>query len=186
MDYAQVRNSTKSDSEKISSFIEWCKNKGLEEVIIRLSTEDKNWMRENYFLDFSTSRLIVSKKGFKRKILDTGFIAGMAPFPYLVLSKDRKIPDFRKNTNLSPVEIISSDFSNFYVWYSDIEQLLMRKGVETTVSNMLGSAISANFLTIRKTDGKEYSFRLPVGKNGTFEKIYYWLEMTLPIKISAT
>ena len=186
MDYAQVRNSTKSDSEKISSFIEWCKNKGLEEVIIRLSTEDKNWMRENYFLDFSTSRLIVSKKGFKRKILDTGFIAGMAPFPYLVLSKDRKIPDFRKNTNLSPVEIISSDFSNFYVWYSDIEQLLMRKGVETTVSNMLGSAISANFLTIRKTDGKEYSFRLPVGKNGTFEKIYYWLEKTLPIRISAT
>ncbi|MGI0002348.1 MAG: hypothetical protein ACRD42_04630 [Nitrososphaeraceae archaeon] len=185
MDYAQVRNSTKSDSEKISSFIEWCKNKGLEEVIIRLSTEDKNWMRENYFLDFSTSRLIVSKKGFKRKILDTGFIAGMAPFPYLVLSKDKKIPDFRKNTNPSPIEIISSDISNFYVWYFDIEQLLMRRGVETTVSNMLGSAISANFLTIRKTDGKEYSFRLPVGKNGTFEKIYYWLETTLPIKISA-
>ena len=49
LDYAQIRNSTKSDSEKISSFIEWCKNKGLEEVIIRLSTEDKNWMRENYF-----------------------------------------------------------------------------------------------------------------------------------------
>ena len=186
MDYAQIRNSTKSDSEKISSFIEWCKNKGLEEVIIRLSTEDKNWMRENYFLDFTTSRIIVSKKSFKRKILDTGFIAGMAPFPYLILAKDKKIPDFRKNTNLSPLEIIRSDISNFYVWYSDIEQLYMRRGVETTVSNMLGSAISANFVTIRKTDGKEYSFRLPVGKNGTFEKIYYWLEKTLPIKISAT
>jgi hypothetical protein len=186
LDYAQVRNSTKSDSEKISSFIEWCKNKGLEEVIIRLSTEDKNWMRENYFLDFTTSRLIVSRKGFNRKILDTGFIAGMAPFPYLVLAKDKKVPDFRKNTNLSPLEKISSDNSNFYVWYSDIEQLYMRRGVETTVSNMLGSGISANFLTIRKTDGKEYTFRLPVGKNGTFEKIYYWLENTLPIKISAT
>lgn len=186
MDYAQVRNSTKSDSEKLSLFIEWCKNKGLEEVIIRLSTEDKNWMRENYFLDFTTSRIIVSKKSFIRKILDTGFIAGMAPFPYSVLVKDKKIPDFRKNTNLSPVEIIGSDISNFYVWYSDIEQLLVRRGVETTVSNMLGSAISANFMTIRKTDGKEYSFRLPVGKNGTFEKIYYWLEKTLPIKISAT
>jgi hypothetical protein len=158
----------------------------LEEVIIRLSTEDKNWMHENYFLDFTTSRIIVSKKSFKRKILDTGFIAGMAPFPYLVLAKDKKIPDFRKNTALSPVEIINSDISNFYVWYSDIEQLLMRRGVETTVSNMLGSVISANFLTIRKTDGKEYSFRLPVGKNGTFEKIYYWLEKTLSIKISAT
>ena len=186
MDYAQIRNSSKSDTEKISSFIEWCKNRGFEEVIIRLSTEDKNWMRENYFLDFTTSRLIVSKKSFKRKILDTGFIAGMAPFPYLVLSKDKKIPDFRKNTNLSPVEIISSDISNFYVWYSDIDQLYMRRGVETTVSNMLGSAISANFLTIRKTDGKEYSFRLPVGKNGTFEKIYYWLDKILPLKISVT
>jgi hypothetical protein len=143
-------------------------------------------MRENYFLDFTTSRLIVSKKSFKRKILDTGFIAGMAPFPYLVLAKDKKIPDFRKNTELNPQEIISTEDSNFYVWYSDIEQLYMRKGVETTVSNMLGSAISANFLTIRRTDGKEYSFRLPVGKNGTFEKIHYWLEKALPIKISAT
>jgi hypothetical protein len=186
LDYAQIQNSIKSDSEKISSFIEWCKNRGLEEVIIRLSTEDKNWMHENYFLDFTTSRLIVSKKSFKRKILDTGFIAGMTPFPYLVLAKDKNIPDFRKNTNLNPQKIIGSDDSNFYVWYSDIEQLCMRRGIETTVSNMFGSAISANFLTIRKTDVKEYSFRLPVGKNGTFEKIYYWLEKTLPIKITAT
>jgi len=73
--YSHIRSSTKSDSEKISSFIQWCKDKEIEEVILRLSTEEKNWMHENYFLDFTTSRVIVSKKSFTRKILDTGFIA---------------------------------------------------------------------------------------------------------------
>ena len=184
--YSQIRNSTRSDSEKISSFIQWCKNKGIEEVILRLSTDEKNWLHENYFLDFTTSRVIVSKKSFTRKLLDTGFIAGMAPFPYMILTKDKKVPDFKKRINLNTSEIIRKDISNFFIWYPEIEKLYMRKGIETIISNMLGTAISANFLTIRKTDGKEYSFRLPVGKNGTFEKIYYWLEKTLPIKISAT
>jgi hypothetical protein len=183
--YSQIRSSTKSDPEKISSFIQWCKNKGIEEVILRLSTEEKNWLHENYFLDFTTSRVIISKKSFTRKILDTGFVAGMAPFPYMILTKDRKVPDFKKGINLNTSEIIRKDISNFFIWYSEIEKLYMRKGVETIVSNMLGTAISANFLTIKGTNGKDYAFRLPVSKNGSFEKIYYWLENSLPIKISS-
>jgi hypothetical protein len=184
--YSQIRSSTKSDSEKISYFIQWCKDKGIEEVILRLSTEEKNWMRENTFLDFTTSRVIVSRKGFTRKILDTGFIAGMAPFPYMILTKDKKTPDFKKEINLNPSEIIGKDISNFFIWYSEIEELYMRKGVETTVSNMLGTAISANFLTIKATNGKEYAFRLPVSKNGPFEKIYFWLNKVIPVRVSAT
>jgi hypothetical protein len=183
--YNQIRSSTQSDPEKISSFIQWCKNKGIEEVILRLSTEEKNWLHENYFLDFTTSRVIISKKSFTRKILDTGFVAGMAPFPYMILTKDRKVPDFKKGINLNTSEIIRKDISNFFIWYSEIEKLYMRKGVETIVSNMLGTAISANFLTIKATNGKDYAFRLPVSKNGSFEKIYYWLENSLPIKISS-
>jgi hypothetical protein len=182
---SQIRSSTKSDSEKISSFIQWCKNKGIEEVILRLSTEEKNWLHENYFLDFTTSRVIVSKKSFIRKILDTGFVAGVAPFPYMILTKDKKVPDFKKGINLNTSEILRKDISNFFIWYSEIEKLYLRKGIETIVSNMLGTAISANFLTIKATNGKEYAFRLPVGKNGSFEKIYYWLEHSLPIKISS-
>jgi hypothetical protein len=184
--YSQIRSSTKSDSEKISYFIQWCKDKGIEEVILRLSTEEKKWMHENTFLDFTTSRVIVSRKGFTRKILDTGFIAGMAPFPYMILTKDKKTPDFKKKINLNPSEIIGKDISNFFIWYSEIEELYMRKGVETTVSNMLGTAISANFLTIKATNGKEYAFRLPVSKNGPFEKIYFWLNKVIPVKVSAT
>ena len=184
--YSQIRSSTKSDSEKLSSFIQWCKDKGIEEVILRLSTDEKNWMHENYFLDFTTSRVIVSKKSFRRKILDTGFIAGMAPFPYMILTKDKKIPDFKKGINLNPSEIIRKDISNFFIWYSEIEELYMRKGIETTVSNMLGTAISANFLTIKATNGKEYAFRLPVRKNGPFEKIYFWLNKVMPVKVSTT
>lgn len=183
--YSQIRSSTKSDPEKISSFIQWCKNKGIEEVILRLSSEEKNWLHENHFLDFTTSRIIISKKSFARKILDTGFVAGMAPFPYMILTKDKKVPDFKKGINLNTSEIIRKDISNFFIRYSEIEKLYLRKGIETIVSNMLGTAISANFLNIKATNGKEYAFRLPVGKNGSFEKIYYWLENSLPIKISS-
>jgi hypothetical protein len=60
----------------------------------------------------------------------------------------------------------------------------MRKGIETTVSNMLGTAIRANFLTIKATSGKQYAFRLPVSKNGPFEKIYFWLNKVIPVKVS--
>ena len=184
LDYSQNRSSSASDSEKISSFIEWCKNKGIEEVIIRLSTEDKNWLRNNYFLDFTTSRLIISKKNFTRKFIDTGFIAGMAPFPYRVLAKGQKSPDFKKRTLLNPSEILSKDNSNFYILYSDVREVSMRRGIETTITNMLGTAISANFLTIKPTNDKEYAFRLPVGKNGSYEKMHYWLNKILPIEIS--
>ena len=183
--YSQIRSSTKSDPEKISSFIQWCKNKGIEEVILRLSSEEKNWLHENHFLDFTTSRIIISKKSFARKILDTGFVAGMAPFPYMILFKDKKVPDFKQGISLNTSEIIRKDISNFFIWYPEIEKLYMRKGIETIVSNMLGRAISANFLTIKTTNGKEYAFKLPVSKNGSFEKIYYWLENSLPIKISS-
>ena len=184
LDYSQNRSSSASDSEKISSFIEWCKNKGIEEVIIRLSTEDKNWLHINYFLDFTTSRVIISKKKFARKFIDTGFIAGMAPSPYRVLAKGQKNPDFKKRMHLIPSEILSKDNSNFYILYSEVREVSVRRGIETTISNMLGTAISANFLTIKATNDKEYAFRLPVGKNGSFEKMYYWLNKILPIEIS--
>jgi hypothetical protein len=183
--YSQIRSSTQSDPEKISSFIQWCKSKGIEEVILRLSTEEKNWLHENYFLDFTTSRVIISKKSFTRKFLDTGFVAGMAPFPYMILTKNKKVPDFKEGIKLNTSEILRKDISNFFIWYSEIEKLYFHKGIETIVSNMLGTAISANFLTIKATNSKEYAFRLPVSKNGSFEKIYYWLENSLPIKISS-
>ena len=173
----------KSGSEKISSYVQWCNARGIEEVIIRLSSEDKSWTGRNYFLDFTTSRLIASKKGFRRKFIDTGFIAGMAPFPYAVLAGE-KIPDFKQGTLLNPSEIIAKGKSDFDISYSEIEEIYVRRGIETTITNMLGTAISSNFLTVKARNGKQHSYRLPVGKNGSFEKMHYWLKVAVPVKVS--
>jgi hypothetical protein len=182
--YADKRLAGRSDSEKVAAFIAWCKDRGIEEVIARLSAEDKKWWKQSLFLDFTTTRIIVSKKSYARKFLDTGFVAGMAPFTYIVLSKDLKISNIRKQSILRPDEILKSDSANYSMFYSEIRNFFLRKGVETTITNMLGTAIKSNFVTIRTINNKVFSFRLPVSKNGSFEKIRYWLSVVMPIKIS--
>jgi hypothetical protein len=182
--YADKRLAGRSDSEKVAAFMAWCKDRGIEEVIARLSAEDKKWWKQSLFLDFTTTRIIVSKKSYARKFLDTGFVAGIAPFPYIVLSKDLKISNIRKQSMLRPEEMLKSNSTNYYMLYSEIRNFFLRKGVETTITNMLGTAIKSNFVTIRTINNKVYSFRLPVSKNGSFEKIRYWLSVVMPIKIS--
>lgn len=182
MNFSEKDAGARSDSEKILSFIQWCNSKRIEEVIIRLSAENKNWTGCNYFLDFTTSRLIVSTKSFTRKFFDTGFIAGMAPLPYALLAKD-KSPDFKKTT-LDPSQIIRKARTILYFQYSEIEEMHLRRGVETTITNMLGTAINMNFLTIKTKDGEHYNYRLPVRKNGSFEKMYFWLNAIAPVKVS--
>src|SRR5947209_4916221 len=74
---AEDQLSDKSDSHKIQAFIAWCKKNGIEEIILRLSSENKGgWGKNFFFLDFTTQRMIVSKKRFMRKFLDLGYIAG--------------------------------------------------------------------------------------------------------------
>jgi hypothetical protein len=182
--YANKRLAGRSDSEKVAAFMAWCKDRGIEEVIARLSAEDKKWWKQSLFLDFTTTRIIVSKKSYSRKFLDTGFVAGMAPFPYIVLSKDLRISNIRKQSLLRPEEMLKSNSANYYMLYSEIRNFFLRKGVETTITNMLGTAIKSNFVTIRTINNKVFSFRLPVSKNGSFEKIHYWLSVVLPIRIS--
>jgi hypothetical protein len=182
--YADKRLAGRSNSEKVTAFIAWCKDREIEEVIARLSAEDKKWWKQSLFLDFTTTRIIVSKKSYARKFVDTGYVAGMAPFPYIILSKGLKISNIRKQSMLRPVEILESDSSNYYITYSEIRNFFFRKGVETTITNMLGTAIRSNFLTIKTINNKVYGFRLPVRKNGSFEKIHYWLSVVLPITIS--
>ncbi len=174
-----------SDSEKILSFIHWCNSKGIEEVIIRLSAENKNWTACNYFLDFTTSRLIVSTKRFTRKFIDAGFIAGMAPLPYALLARN-KSPDFKKGITLDPSEIVRKARTILSLQYSEIEEMHLRRGIETTITNMLGTAINMNFLTIKTRNGEQYSYRLPVKKNGSFEKMYFWLNAIAPVKVSSS
>lgn len=179
------KDTSSSDSEKILSFIIWCNSTGIEELIIRLSAESKNWKGSGYFLDFTTSRLIVSKKSFARKLFDTGFIAGMAPLPYALLAGN-KGPDFKKGTAPDPSAIVEEGRSILYFRYSEIEEIHLRRGVETTITNMLGTAINTNFIAIKIKDGNQYSYGLPVRKNGSFEKMYFWLNAITPIKVSSS
>lgn len=177
------RLSSKSDPEKIKDFISWCKKKNLEENILRLSSEEKGGWSRNFCLDFTTTRIIVSKKSLLKKFVDLGYVAGIAPFPYMVLSKKIKQSDVKKQYRNSPADIIKRESSNYYIWYSDIQEFIIRKGIETTITNMIGTAIMKNFLTI-KTINKTYDFILPVNKNGKFEQINFWLSVVLPINVT--
>jgi hypothetical protein len=185
--FSKDRISEKSNSEKIRAFIEWCKNNDMEEIILRFSSEDKGGWGKNCFLDFTTTRMIVSKKSFVRKFADLGYIAGMAPYPYKLTSKNwnvSNLSDIRRQSLFNPEDLLNGHYSNFYIWYSDIEEFVVRKGVETIVRNMLGTMIKANFLTIKESH-KTYNFAVPVNKNGSFDEIHFWLSVVLPVNVSA-
>jgi hypothetical protein len=171
----------KSDAEKIHTFISWCKRSGFEEVIIRLSSERKGGWGNNFLLDFTTDRIIISKKKFIRKFVDVGYIAGMAPFPYMLISKQKLKPS---DLNKRLIDINPDRPSNFSIPYSEIQEIIIRKGVQSMVTNMLGSMITKNFLII-KTLNDSYDYMLPVSKNGTFEQIRYWLSVAVPANVIA-
>ena len=180
--------SNKSNSEKIRAFIEWCKKNNMEEIILRLSSEEKGGWGKNCFLDFTTTRLIVTKKNFIRKFADLGYIAGIAPYPYKLTTKKwnvLKVSDIRKQTPITPDDVLMRDSSNFYIWYSSIEEFVVRKGTETTVRNMMGNMMKANFLAI-KASNKKYNFAIPVSKNGSFDEIHFWLSVVLPLNLTAS
>lgn len=175
--------SSKSDSEKILHFIDWCKNHDIEETIMRLSSETKGGWGKNLQLDFTTSRIIVSRKAVLRKFVDLGYVAGMAPLPFLLLKNKLRESDYgSKSCVINPGALLDID-SSFCIEYSKIEGFVLRKGIETTVTNMIGRMIQSNFITIRGV-GKVYEFKLPVNKNGNYEQIAFWLGVVVPIRIT--
>lgn len=174
----KLRN--KSDSEKVRIFANWCVRNNTEEVMLRLSSEEKGGWAKNYCLDFTTNRVIVTKKGLLTKFADLGFVAGLAPYPYLVLKKDPDPSKIRKQAAVTPDDLLKSENLSFFAWYSDIQEVALRKGMETMVTNMFGRAIVSNFLSIKTADGKRHDFRLPVNKNGKFEQIQFWLNVVVP------
>ena len=176
---SKKRLNGKSDSEKVRVFIDWCLKNNYEEVILRISSEEKGGWARNYILDFTTSRIIVTKKSFLTKFVDVGYVAGLAPYPYLVLLKDSNPSKIRSQATTSPEQLLMKQQS-FYIWYSDIAEFVLRKGTETLVTNMFGRAIVSNFLSIKKTSGEDYNFTLPVNKNGTYEQIRFWMGVVLP------
>ena len=176
---SKKRLNGKSDSEKVRVFIDWCLKNNYEEIVLRISSEEKGGWARNYILDFTTSRIIVTKKSFLTKFVDVGYVAGLAPYPYLVLLKVSNPSKIRSQATTSPEQLLKKQQS-FYIWYSDIAEFVLRKGTETLVTNMFGRAIVSNFLSIKKTSGEDYNFTLPVNKNGTYEHIRFWIGVVLP------
>src|ERR671929_1650704 len=104
----------KSDSEKVRVFIDWCLKNGYEEIILRISSEEKGGWARNHFLDFTTKRIIATKKRFLTKFADLGYVAGLAPCPYLVLLKDSRPSNIKAQATSNPDELLKKD--GFYIW----------------------------------------------------------------------
>lgn len=150
---------------------------------MRLSSETKGGWGKNLQLDFTTNRIIVSRKAVLRKFVDLGYVAGMAPLPFLLLKNKLRESDYgSKSCVINPTVLLDID-SSFYIEYSKIDGFILRKGTETTITNMIGRMVQSNFITIRSV-GKVYEFKLPVNKNGNYEQIAFWLGVVVPIRIS--
>lgn len=161
----------------------WCRENRIEEIMLRLSSEEKGGWSRNFTLDFTTERLIVCKKGLLNKFSDMGYVAGLAPYPYLLTTKNMDPTTIKRQASFTPNDLLKSDRLLHYIWYSEIEELELRKGIETTVTNMLGRTIVSNFLSVRAAE-KFYSFTLPATKNGKYEQILFWLSVALPINVT--
>lgn len=175
----------RSDSEKIRLFIDWCNKYDIEELILRLSSDGRRIFDESCFLDFTTRGILIRKKSWSRKLVDPGFIAGMAPLPYALISSKLKISEITKKTLADTAGISEKKKSMLskYIPYTDIVEISLRPGLGTRVTNMLGSTLTKNFLTIKTANGS-YLYSLPVGKNGPYDKIYFWLSAISPVDVS--
>lgn len=170
----------KSDSDKVKLFVDWCNKNRMEEIILRLSSEGKGGWSKNFYLDFTTNRIIITKKTFLTKFADTGYVAGLAPYPYLLFLKNLDSSKIRKQASQTPDDLIKGENFSEFIWYSDIEEIHLRKGIKTMVANMFGRAIMSNFLTIKASGGRRFDFTLPVNKNGSYEQVHFWMNVGLP------
>ena len=178
-------NNKITNSQKIHAFSQLCKKYNIEPVVLRLSGNIKNKIKNtNYLITFTTTRVIISKKGNLKSLFDIGYIAGLGPYLYyLVSDKIKNLDEIKlKNSFIQNITFNSISINEYYVEYNDINKIVFYNGVETRISNMFGSAINDNFLKIY-TKEKQYNFIIPVKKNGDYEKILYWLRMSLPISI---
>jgi hypothetical protein len=180
-----IKNSIEgSHSQKISIFYQLCKEHNIEPVILRLSADIKNrFTRSGYLITFTNTRIIVSEKSNLRNLLDIGYIAGLGPYLYYLLSDKVNLEDIKsKDSFVQGLPSDSNSTKEFYINYEEVEKLVFYHGVDTLITNMLGSAVNYNFLKIH-TQKTVYNFNISAKKNGDYQKIFYWLNMSLPIKV---
>jgi len=177
-----------SDSQKIKKFYDLMLTQNIEPIVLRLSGYIKSKpMKIDYLLTFTPTRIIMVKKNVLRKLTDPGFVAGIGPYLYYVLSEKLEYSDIKiKDSFISKEQdsAAGSKMSNeFSIKYPDIKKMVFYPDTRTLISNMLGTAINENVLVIH-TVKEKYEFRLSTGKNGPYDKTLYWLKTCLPVKIS--
>ena len=184
-------DSKMSDSQKIKMFYDLMGVQNIEPIVLRLSGYIKSKpMKIDYLLTFTPTRIIMVKKNKLRKLTDPGFVAGIGPYLYYILSEkieysDIKIKDsFISKEQDSAAEAAAGDMpQEVSIKYQDIKKMVFYSDTKTLVSNMLGTAVKENVLIIH-TVKEKYEFKVPTGKNGLYNKTLYWLKTCLPVKIS--
>jgi len=186
-------DSRMSDSQKIKMFYDLMGVQNIEPIVLRLSGYIKSKpMKIDYLLTFTPTRIIMVKKNKLRKLTDPGFVAGIGPYLYYILSEkieyaDIKIKDSfisKEQDSAEAATAASGDMPQVVsIKYQDIKKMVFYSDTKTLVSNMLGTAVKENVLIIH-TVKEKYEFKLPTGKNGPYNKTLYWLKTCLPVKIS--
>jgi hypothetical protein len=186
-------DSRMSDSQKIKMFYDLMDVQNIEPIVLRLSGYIKSKpMKIDYLLTFTPTRIIMVKKNKLRKLTDPGFVAGIGPYLYYILSEkieysDIKIKDSfisKEQDSAEAATAASGDMpQEVCIKYQDIKKMVFYSDTKTLVSNMLGTAVKENVLIIH-TVKEKYEFKLPTGKNGPYNKTLYWLKTCLPVKIS--
>jgi hypothetical protein len=173
----------KRDIENILYFIEWCNNNNYEELLLRLNSERQGGLGYNSIIDFTNKRIIVTRKKIINRIFDMGFVAGLGPFPYMILSQKKQQSKIKESAKLQIEKILLDPNLECTITYNDISKISMKRGSNSIVYNMFGSFITKYYLTVFTTNNK-YEYVLPMKKNGDFNKMSYWMKTLLPLQIS--
>ena len=180
-------NRNKKDNENIVDnllyFIEWCNNNNYEELLVRLNSEKQGGLGYNSVIDFTTKRIIITRKKIVNRIFEIGFVAGLGPFPYMILSKKKQQSKIKDSAKLRIEKILHDPNLEYIIDYKDILKIIIKRGSNSVVRNMFGSFITKNYMTIFTKDNK-YEYILPIKKNGEFNKMSYWMKSILPVQIS--
>ncbi|HEX2305238.1 MAG TPA: hypothetical protein VHH33_03015 [Nitrososphaeraceae archaeon] len=180
-------NHNKKDNKNIVDnllyFIEWCNDNNYEELLVRLNSEKQGGLGYNSIIDFTTRRIIITRKTIIKRIFEIGFVAGLGPFPYMILSKKKQQSKIKDSAKLQIEKILHDQNLECIINYNDILKIIIKKGSNSVVRNMFGSFITKNYMTIF-TKNNKYEYTLPIKKNGEFNRMSYWMKSILPIEIS--
>jgi hypothetical protein len=186
-DFLNIANYNKKNNtsgiDNILYFIDWCNNNNYEELLLRVNSERQGGLGYNSIIDFTNKRVIITRKKILNRIFDIGFVAGLGPFPYMILSEKKQQSKIKDSAKLQIEKILQDPNLERTITYNDISRIIIKKGSNSLIHNMFGSFITKYYLTIFTTNNT-YEYILPMKKNGDFDKMSYWMKALLPIPIS--